>query len=70
MQQCVMCSRAVKKWRRAGVCDLTWCLLMAEKGQLGIAIEVMQEVGLADILLVGIAKGEERRPGFGNDDLF
>ena len=33
------------------------------KGQLGIAIEVMQEVGLEDILLVGIAKGEERRPG-------
>jgi excinuclease ABC subunit C len=33
------------------------------KGQLGIAIEVMQEVGLDDILLVGIAKGEERRPG-------
>jgi excinuclease ABC subunit C len=33
------------------------------KGQLGIAVEVMAEVGLADILLVGIAKGEERRPG-------
>ena len=33
------------------------------KGQLGVAVEVMQEVGLADILLVGIAKGEERRPG-------
>lgn len=33
------------------------------KGQLGVAIDVMQEVGLADILLVGIAKGEERRPG-------
>ncbi len=33
------------------------------KGQLGIAIEVMAEVGLEDILLVGIAKGEERRPG-------
>jgi len=33
------------------------------KGQLGIAIEVMAEVGLDDILLVGIAKGEERRPG-------
>ena len=33
------------------------------KGQLGIAIEVMQAVGLEDILLVGIAKGEERRPG-------
>lgn len=33
------------------------------KGQLGVAIEVMQEVGLEDILLVGIAKGEERKPG-------
>ena len=33
------------------------------KGQLGVAIDVMQEVGLDDILLVGIAKGEERRPG-------
>lgn len=33
------------------------------KGQLGVAVEVMQEVGLEDILLVGIAKGEERRPG-------
>jgi excinuclease ABC subunit C len=33
------------------------------KGQLGVAIEVMQEVGLEDILLIGIAKGEERRPG-------
>jgi excinuclease ABC subunit C len=33
------------------------------KGQLGIAVEVMREVGLPDILLVGIAKGEERKPG-------
>ncbi|HYN53730.1 MAG TPA: excinuclease ABC subunit UvrC [Methylotenera sp.] len=33
------------------------------KGQLGVAIEVMLEVGLEDILLIGIAKGEERRPG-------
>jgi excinuclease ABC subunit C len=33
------------------------------KGQLGVAVEVMQEVGLPDILLVGIAKGEERKPG-------
>jgi excinuclease ABC subunit C len=33
------------------------------KGQLGVAIEVMAEVGLADILLVGIAKGEARKPG-------
>jgi len=33
------------------------------KGQLGVAVEVMAEVGLDDILLVGIAKGEERKPG-------
>jgi excinuclease ABC subunit C len=33
------------------------------KGQLGVAVAVMAEVGLDDILLVGIAKGEERRPG-------
>jgi excinuclease ABC subunit C len=33
------------------------------KGQLGVAVEVMREVGLSDILLVGIAKGEERKPG-------
>ncbi len=33
------------------------------KGQLGVAVEVMAEVGLEDILLVGIAKGEDRKPG-------
>ncbi|MDP2153383.1 MAG: excinuclease ABC subunit UvrC [Methylotenera sp.] len=33
------------------------------KGQLGVAIDVMAEVGLDDILLVGIAKGEDRKPG-------
>lgn len=33
------------------------------KGQLGVAMEVMAEVGLDDILLVGIAKGEDRKPG-------
>lgn len=33
------------------------------KGQLGVAVEVMQEVGLADMLLIGIAKGEARKPG-------
>lgn len=33
------------------------------KGQLGVAMEVMHEVGLEDILLIGIAKGEERKPG-------
>lgn len=33
------------------------------KGQLGVAVEVMQDVGLPDMMLVGIAKGEERKPG-------
>ncbi len=33
------------------------------KGQLGVAVEVLREVGLSDIQLVGIAKGEERKPG-------
>lgn len=33
------------------------------KGQLRVAVEVMHEVGLDDILLIGIAKGEERKPG-------
>jgi excinuclease ABC subunit C len=33
------------------------------KGQLGIAEQVMLEVGLPGVLLLGIAKGEERKPG-------
>ena len=32
-------------------------------GQLGIAVEVMTELGLTDIALVGVAKGVERKPG-------
>jgi excinuclease ABC subunit C len=32
-------------------------------GQLGIAIEVMNELGITDIQLVGVAKGVERKPG-------
>ncbi|MDE3012273.1 MAG: excinuclease ABC subunit UvrC [Pseudomonadota bacterium] len=33
------------------------------RGQLNAAIAVMQELGLGDLPLVGIAKGEERKPG-------
>lgn len=32
-------------------------------GQLGVAIEVMSELNLSDIQLIGVAKGVERKPG-------
>jgi excinuclease ABC subunit C len=32
-------------------------------GQLGMAIDVMSELGLSDIQLIGVAKGVERKPG-------
>ena len=32
-------------------------------GQVGIALEVLAEVGLSELPVVGVAKGEERKPG-------
>ncbi len=32
-------------------------------GQLGVAIEVLAELGLSDVPLLGVAKGESRKPG-------
>ena len=38
-------------------------LIDGGKGQLSVAEEVMAALGITDIILVGVAKGEDRKPG-------
>ena len=38
-------------------------LIDGGKGQLSLAKEVLTELGLSDILAIGVAKGEQRKPG-------
>lgn len=38
-------------------------LIDGGKGQLGVASEVFAEVGMSEVTLVAVAKGEERKPG-------
>ena len=39
------------------------CLIDGGKGQLSVALEVMNELGVDDVTMVGVAKGEDRNAG-------
>ena len=45
----------------ASIPDLV--LIDGGKGQLGVAVDALAELGLAEMQLIGVAKGEERKPG-------
>jgi excinuclease ABC subunit C len=38
-------------------------LIDGGKGQLNVAVGVLTELGLGDLAMIGVAKGEERKPG-------
>ena len=38
-------------------------LIDGGKGQLGVAIDIMEELGISDIMLVGVSKGRSRKSG-------
>ena len=50
-----------RRYKKAMLPDLL--LIDGGKGQLHMAMEVMQELGLEDAFMVGVSKGEGRKPG-------
>lgn len=55
-----MCQALTRRYKKAMLPDLL--LIDGGKGQLNMAMEVMQELGL-DAFMIGVSKGEGRKPG-------